>query len=640
VYFDGDEGDKAIATGFAVAGRHGAAKDGEADDYLTINTDSTRFYINGGSSAKGNFGVDGREDGAKEGNSTAGFAVSGRDGSKGTANNLFGINLDQTAEVINNENRILWYPQRNAFMAGNLKVDSAAQVGTNSFNAGFQNIASGNYSQAMGYKAVAEGETSTAIGNQAKATGNSSFAFGEQTTAAGASSVAIGVGANTADTATNAFAFGERAQAAGRGSYAIGSGAIAKGTSSYAFGSNGVDTLGNWLPAASATGDFAYAIGAGTVAEGKGSTALGVYTIAKGEYSTALGYGTIADGQYSTALGRGYASGETSLAAGLFTNAIGARSTALGYLSTANGSASTAMGNRTTASGSASTAMGNKTTASNYYSTSMGTYTIASGNASTAMGSRTTASGSASTAMGVETIARGDASTAMGAGTIASGDWSTAMGFHTIANYFNETVVGRYNTKNEGLFVVGNGSGPIWRNGETEPYDTIRSDAFVVYENGDAEFRGNLYPAVTKYDWQEYMPTYTLGTSTNMWNAVYATNGVDQTSDQRLKTNIKPLEKALDKVLTLNGVTYEWRIKEFPNKNFDSNRHVGVIAQELEAVLPEAVETGADGYKSVNYSNITPLLIEAIKEQQSIINNQQQQIDELKKMVEELLKKE
>ena len=138
---------------------------------------------------------------------------------------------------------------------------------------------------------------------------------------------------------------------------------------------------------------------------------------------------------------------------------------------------------------------------------------------------------------------------------------------------------------------------------------------------------------------------FDLGTSEFAWNNVYTTNGTVQTSDKRLKTNIKPLEKALDKVLTLNGVTYEWRVKEFPNKNFDSNRHVGVLAQELEAVLPEAVETGADGYKSVNYSNITPLLIEAMKEQQQIIDSQQakidnqQQIDELKRMVEELMKK-
>ena len=108
---------------------------------------------------------------------------------------------------------------------------------------------------------------------------------------------------------------------------------------------------------------------------------------------------------------------------------------------------------------------------------------------------------------------------------------------------------------------------------------------------------------------------------------------------RNLKTDIKPIESALEKVLTLNGVTYEWRVKEFPQMNFDNKRHVGVLAQEVEAVLPEAVETGEDGYKSVKYSEITPLLIEAMKEQQQIINNQQKQIDELKKMVEELLKK-
>ena len=139
---------------------------------------------------------------------------------------------------------------------------------------------------------------------------------------------------------------------------------------------------------------------------------------------------------------------------------------------------------------------------------------------------------------------------------------------------------------------------------------------------------------------------FDLGSIVSPWNAVYTTDGTVQTSDKRLKTNIKPLEKALDKVLTLNGVTYEWRVKEFPEMHFDSGRHVGVLAQELEEVLPEAVETGKDGYKSVKYSEITPLLIEAVKELkaekdglQATVENQQKQIDELKKMVEELMKR-
>lgn len=88
--------------------------------------------------------------------------------------------------------------------------------------------------------------------------------------------------------------------------------------------------------------------------------------------------------------------------------------------------------------------------------------------------------------------------------------------------------------------------------------------------------------------------------------------------------------------------------------SFDDKKHIGVIAQELEAEFPELVNTAEDGFKSVEYSNIAPILIEAMKElkaekdelqttvttQQAKIDNQQQQIDELKRMVEELMKKQ
>ena len=117
-------------------------------------------------------------------------------------------------------------------------------------------------------------------------------------------------------------------------------------------------------------------------------------------------------------------------------------------------------------------------------------------------------------------------------------------------------------------------------------------------------------------------------------NNVVKVNGQTvQTSDRRLKTDIRPLENALTKVLKLNGVNYKWRVAEFPKMSFDEKQHVGVIAQEVEAVLPEAVVTHDDGYKSVSYNDLVPLLIEAVKEQQ-------QQIDELKKLVEQLMKKQ
>ena len=66
----------------------------------------------------------------------------------------------------------------------------------------------------------------------------------------------------------------------------------------------------------------------------------------------------------------------------------------------------------------------------------------------------------------------------------------------------------------------------------------------------------------------------------------------------------------------------------------------GVVAQEVEKVLPELVNTDENGYKSVEYANLTPVLIEAIKEQQAIIDQQNKRIENLEKMLEELMKKQ
>ena len=85
-------------------------------------------------------------------------------------------------------------------------------------------------------------------------------------------------------------------------------------------------------------------------------------------------------------------------------------------------------------------------------------------------------------------------------------------------------------------------------------------------------------------------------------------------SDKRYKKAIQPLENALEKVEKINGVNYFYRVQEFPEMNFSPNQQVGVIAQEIEKVLPEVVINMANGYKAVKYEKITPLLLEAIKE--------------------------
>jgi hypothetical protein len=139
----------------------------------------------------------------------------------------------------------------------------------------------------------------------------------------------------------------------------------------------------------------------------------------------------------------------------------------------------------------------------------------------------------------------------------------------------------------------------------------------------------------------------------NIGSAIYGTYGTDSTtegdgtadltidgdltvvgtftnpSDIRLKDEIRPIQTALDKVLSLRGVTYTWK-----GKRNDGKRHMGVIAQEVEEVLPELVHTkdlgGGERMKTVDYQGMVPALIEAIKQQQAQIQYLKQELDALK----------
>ena len=103
-------------------------------------------------------------------------------------------------------------------------------------------------------------------------------------------------------------------------------------------------------------------------------------------------------------------------------------------------------------------------------------------------------------------------------------------------------------------------------------------------------------------------------------------NGILQvhTSDFRLKENIEPIENALDKVLNLNGVNFEWIDKD----NRGHGKQIGMIAQDVEKQVPEVVFE-KDDYYGMNYSPLVALLVEAIKDQQP-------QLDELKERLDKL----
>jgi hypothetical protein len=200
--------------------------------------------------------------------------------------------------------------------------------------------------------------------------------------------------------------------------------------------------------------------------------------------------------------------------------------------------------------------------------------------------------------------------------------------------------------------------GNIWLDGNYElGWDWINSDRASIrfestsdasgaskliletWDNGDEpiEFRqsGNVRMVISNIGPGNVgigttSPAYRL----HVDGAVYASgivycNGNAMCSDQRWKTNIKPIQNALDNVLKMQGVTYYWKVDEYPDKHFPEGEQVGFIAQEIEKVYPQVVLADKDGYKSVDYSKFTPVLVEAIKEQQKIIEELQKVIQQL-----------
>jgi hypothetical protein len=132
---------------------------------------------------------------------------------------------------------------------------------------------------------------------------------------------------------------------------------------------------------------------------------------------------------------------------------------------------------------------------------------------------------------------------------------------------------------------------------------------------------------------QEFFPLFTdittgtitaSGISTSKLNFNPSTGNFSATqftslSDASKKTNIRPIENSIELTKQLQGVRYDW---------IDNNKpSIGVIAQEVEKVLPELVETSTDGTKSVSYGNIVGVLIEAIKEQQVRIEDLERKLN-------------
>jgi hypothetical protein len=123
-----------------------------------------------------------------------------------------------------------------------------------------------------------------------------------------------------------------------------------------------------------------------------------------------------------------------------------------------------------------------------------------------------------------------------------------------------------------------------------------------------------------------------LGAPTQKWRNIYTLNAPIIVSDRRLKENIKPLHYGLREVLDLRPVSYQWK------NGRDGRNYLGLIAQEVRKIVPEVVNEGSDEDKTlgVKYSDLVPVLINAIQQQQKAMDEQNAENVKLRERLEKL----
>ena len=343
---------------------------------------------------------------------------------------------------------------------------------------------------------------------------------------------------------------------------AAGAGSVAMGFNNIAGGTSGVG------PFNSVTGD-----NVGQTVFGWGSRATGTVSFASGARNTASGSQSVAMGNFN------YATGDSTLALGKENWAEGASTVAVGFKNHAAGAGSVALGQENVAWGTTNFTSGYQNTAGD---TNAGVGTAGS---ATAMGKYNTASGRSSFAGNRGTKALNQASASLGLGTTADNFGMLAIGVNNIYGVGDTSIDpdnyggyyyadGQYTGTNPGVaFVIGNGD----VNASNGLAGNNPSNAFVVNYDGSATLSGEL----------------TIN------------------SDMRLKSNILSLSGALAKLLEIDGKTYTMKSNEKDAK-------IGLLAQDVQKVLPELVKEADDkeGTLSVNYQGLIPVLINAIKEQQ------------------------
>lgn len=548
--------------------------------------------------------------------------------------------------------RMMWYAERGAFRAGVVTADQwdHNNIGIYSTAFGFSNIAKGVGSFATGSANYVEGVYSTAIGNTNYATGANTVAIGNLAGAEGDQSSSIGTG--TVSTSFQSTALGRFNYLAGNLNTDIPTDpllVIGNGTSS-GNRSNAITVLKNGntgigihqplvrLHVADSSVIFS---GPQSVPPGvapvpiqgpgirlmwlpdraafrAGGISLDEWDDSRiGSYSTAFGLSNIASGVTSFATGLGnVASGNISACIGTYNNAPGLKSTAIGV----------GINTRT------------------FEGIALGRYNVVSGNQT----SDVSTDPIFTVGNGTSSVLRSNALAILKNGDVSIGDITPTEKLD-----IDGQLRIRGGEPANGKILISNATGVAsWQNPSTLSLDQASATGISQVEFRNAGvYRG-------AFGWSQADGRFFFYDGESATNTLFINNGRmgirrDATtnalevggdaskstagswlgnSDARLKKNITPVTQALDNLLKLQGVQYEWNDAQtgYPRP---AGRQMGFTAQNVQEVFPEKVSTDAQGYLQTAYGTYDPLIVEAIRELKNENEALKKEIAEIKQLM-------
>ena len=543
------------------------------------------------------------------------------------------------------------YLSGSSIVLGNRRNDSFT-IGDNNINIGHNNWS--NAQNLSGTNNITLGNSSM----QALISGDSNIAVGNNSlnTTTGNGNIAIGGNANQTSNTHSTIAIGRNSSALGLGAIAIGSNIENAEDSDPRFSDN----------SANASGEKAIAIGSSATAENYFAIALGYDTHARNHDAIAIGATNSAQDPGSISIGRSSrATGDNAIAIGSRTTSdnggVAIKGEAKGGSVAINGT--TLYGNSVAINGLADGGRFNTESVA-INGTTDGAYSIAIN--SRAVGANTIAiNGEATggdssiaingTASAFSSIAIGKNSDSGGSYAIAIGDNATAstsndiaIGNNATARGINNIAIGKNacsNVTGANKVCIGADSGPMASAPEASNAKEVLylgSETATVFIPGKLVVGGDVELA-TNTNSQVYMRTQgKIGSKKGFWlldnfggyikeaGGANPKPSITLSSDRRLKYVGKENTSGLDKIRQLK--IFNFTYKKDPTKE----PHVGVIAQDLQKVFPNAVKKGADGFLTIRMEDMFYAVINAIKELDAKYQAQEKRIDALEKRIEKL----